>query len=192
MEGLETARLQGKIGAVGVSNFSVEQMEQVSEVGRIDAHQIPYNLIWRFAERDIIPYCQAHNIAVVTYSSIAHGILVGRFGREVEFPVGDQRRSSIVLFMPDVWSHVYDEVEKLKEVADSAGRSLVHLAVRWLLHQPGISSVLVGARNASQADSNVQALEGEIPDSVFDELTEISDRLLSHIPDTGNPYAHHP
>jgi aryl-alcohol dehydrogenase-like predicted oxidoreductase len=189
MEALETARQQGKIGAIGVSNFSVEQMEQVSEVGRIDAHQIPYNLIWRFAEREIIPYCQAHDIAVVTYSSIAHGILVGRFGREVDFPVGDQRRSSIVLFKPDVWAHVYEAVENLKAVA---GRSLAHLAIRWSLHQPGITSVLVGARNARQVDSNAQALDGEIPEAVFEELTAISDRLLPHIPNTENPYAFHP
>ncbi|MFN8447205.1 MAG: aldo/keto reductase [Anaerolineae bacterium] len=55
MEGLETARQQGKIHAIGVSNFSVAQMEQLAEVGRIDAHQLGYNLLWRFAERDIIP-----------------------------------------------------------------------------------------------------------------------------------------
>ena len=192
MEALERARQQGKIGAIGVSNFSVEDMEQVSEVGHIDAHQIPYNLLWRFAEKDIIPYCRAHHIAVVTYSSIAHGILVGGFGRDVEFPVGDQRRDSIVLFKPAVWSHVYEEVENMKAVAEQTGRPLIHLAARWLLHQPGVTSVLVGARNARQARSNVQALDGEIPDAVFDELTTISNRLMTHIPDTGNPYAHHP
>lgn len=189
MEALETARQQGKIRAIGVSNFSVEQMQQLAQVGRIDAQQIPYNLLWRFAEREIIPYCAANDIAVVTYSSIAHGILVGRFGRSVEFPVGDQRRDSIVLFRDGVWDHVYEAVEQMKQVADRAGRSLVHLAARWLLHNRGVTTVLVGARNARQADSNAQALDGDIDDAVFDQLTAISDRLLPHIPDTGNPYA---
>ncbi len=192
MEALETMRQQGKIRAVGVSNFSVADMEQVAEVGRIDAHQIPYNLLWRFADADVIPYCQAHKIAVVTYSSIAHGILVGRFGRDVSFPVGDQRHSSIVLFRPEVWPKVYEGVEAMKAVASRAGCPLVHLAIRWGLHQAGITSVLVGARSAQQAASNADALDGEIADDVFDELTAISDRLKQQIPNTGNPYAHHP
>jgi aryl-alcohol dehydrogenase-like predicted oxidoreductase len=192
MEALETARQQGKIAAIGVSNFSIEQMEQVAEVGRIDAHQLPYNLLWRFNERAIIPYCETHEIAVVTYSSIAHGILVGRFGRDVTFPVGDQRRNDIVLFKPGVWDKVYEGVEELKAVAERAGRSLIHLAIRWVLHQRGVTSVLVGARDSRQAASNAQALEGAIPDSVFDEMNAISDRLMQHIPDQGNPYAYYP
>src|SRR5215510_4851132 len=64
MEGLETARSQGKIKAIGVSNFSVEQMQQVAEVGRIDANQLCYNLLWRFDEAKVIPYCRANNIAI--------------------------------------------------------------------------------------------------------------------------------
>jgi myo-inositol catabolism protein IolS len=167
-------------------------MEQVAQVGRIDAHQLPYNLLWRFAERDIIPYCADHDIAVVTYSSIAHGILVGGFGRDVSFPVGDQRRSGIVLFKPDVWPLVYDAVESFKAVAGRAGRPLVHLAIRWALHQPGVRTVLVGARNAQQVASNANALEDKIADSIFKEMSAISDQLMRQIPDTGNPYAHHP
>jgi myo-inositol catabolism protein IolS len=81
MEGLETARQQGKINAIGVSNFSVAQMDQLAQVGQIDAHQLGYNLLWRYDEDDIIPYCAAHNIAVVVYSALAHGILAGKFTR---------------------------------------------------------------------------------------------------------------
>ena len=66
MEGLETARQQGKIRAIGVSNFSVSQMEQIAEVGQIDAYQLGYNLLWRFGEKDIIPYCVAHGISLVS------------------------------------------------------------------------------------------------------------------------------
>ena len=189
MEALETARQRGKIAAIGVSNFSVTQMEAVAQVGQIDAHQMPYNLLWRFGERDIIPYCVEHQIAVVTYSSIAHGILAGRFERDVSFPVGDQRRNSIVLFRQAVWPQVYEGVEAFKQVAQRAGRPLIQLAIRWLLHQDAVTAVLVGARNARQAASNVQALEGEIAGDVFDELTAISDEVMQSIPNTVNPYA---
>ena len=171
--------------------FSIEDMEQVSQVGQIDAHQLPYNLLWRFNERDIIPYCVAHNIPVITYSSIAHGILTGRYVRDLILPPGDQR-SSVVLFDPDVWPTIYAGVETFKKVAENANRSLIHLAIRWVIHQKNVTSVLVGARNAKQVISNVEALNGEIPEQVFNELTAISIRLMEQIPDEGNPYGHHP
>ena len=181
MEGLEIARQQGKIRAAGVSNFSVEQMAQVQEVGRIDAHQLAYNLLWRVNERDVIPYCAAHHIAIVTYASLAHGILAGRLPSQPEFPIGDQR-NGILLFREDVWPNVYGATEAFKAVADRAGRQLSHLAIRWLLHQAGVSSVVVSARDARQAVANAEALYGEIPDSVWAELTAISADVNEHIP----------
>ena len=191
MEGLETARQQGKIRAVGVSNFSVEQMEQVAQVGRIDAHQLGYSLLWRFDERDILPYCREHQIAVVTYSSLAHGILTGKFGQHPQIVEGDQRRK-ILLFRAAVWPDVYEAVEAFKTIAQSSGRSLIHLAIRWLLHQPGVTAVLVSARDARQAAANAQALEGDIPASVFEALTAVSDQVVQKIPDEGNPFGYHP
>jgi myo-inositol catabolism protein IolS len=191
MEALETARQKGKIRAIGVSNFSIEDMEQVAQVGKIDAHQFAYNLLWRFPERDLIPYCVKHDIAVVTYGSLAHGVLTGTYPLDLQFPVGDQRRN-VVLLKPPVWPLVYQGIETLKAIAVRAGRPLAHLAIRWLLHQSGVTSVLVGARNAQQSAANAQAMDGDIPDEVFDEMTVISDELMRQIPDTGNPYAHHP
>ena len=191
MEGLETARQRGIIRAVGVSNFSVEQMEQLAQVGQIDAHQLNYSLLWRFPERDLLPYCEAHGIAVITYSSLAHGILAGKFQRRNHFPEGDQRRR-ILLFRDDVWSGVYEAVEAFKSVAERSGHSLIHLALRWLLHQPGVTSVLASARDARQAAFNAQALDASIEDALFEELSIISSRFAQVIPDEGNPYGYHP
>ena len=75
MEALEALRAQGKIRFIGVSNFSVTNMENASQGGRIDAHQLCYNLLWRYPETEIIPWCSAHGVALVTYSSIAQGLL---------------------------------------------------------------------------------------------------------------------
>lgn len=191
MDGLETARQQGKIDAIGVSNFSVAQMEQIGEVGRIDAHQPGYNLLWRFAERDVIPYCRERGIAVVVYSALAHGILAGNYARQLQFVAGDQRWS-ITLFRDGIWQHIYDAVEAFKRTAERAGRPLPHLALRWLLRQPGVTSVLVSAKTPDQVRANAQALEGDIPDAIFDELTALSDQVIAHIPDEGNPFGYHP
>lgn len=191
MEGLERARQQGKVRAVGVSNFSVEQMKQVQEVGTLDAHQLGYNLLWRYAEDDLIPFCQQHNIAVVTYSSIAHGILTGKFGRTPELSPGDQRHN-ILPFRADIWPYVYDGVEKLKAIAAELNRPLMHLAIRWILTRPGITSVVVGARNRAQSEANAQALTGAIPDDVFERMTAISDEIVAHVPNAGNLFNHYP
>ena len=191
MEGLERARQRGKVGAIGVSNFSVENMEQVREVGPIHAHQLPYNLFWRFAEKEIVPYCREHQIAVVTYSSIAQGVLTGKFGREPQLAAGDNR-GRVVHFDADVWPHIYEGVEALKPLAAEIDRPLAHLAIRWVLNRVDISTAVVGARLPEQVAQNAAALAGEIPQSIFERMTAISDEVMTHIPDTGNPYRHYP
>lgn len=191
MDGLERARQQGKIRAIGVSNFTVPQMEQLASAGQIDAYQCGYNLLWRFAEKDILPYCAEHGISVVVYSALAHGILSGKYSRELEFVPGDQRWT-ITLFRGDVWPQVYAAVEQMKQVADKAGCELAHLALRWLLRQSPVTSVLVSAKNREQMLDNRRALSVEIPDAVLNELTELSDRVMQLIPDEGNPFGYHP
>lgn len=190
-EGLETARQQGKIKAVGVSNFSIEQMEQIAEVTKIDAHQLGYNLFWRFPEKDIIPYCAQHDIAVVVYSALAHGILSGKYARQLTFDPDDQRWS-ITLFRDTVWEQLYPYVQQMKSLADNSGQSLVTLALRWLLHQSAIKAVLVSAKNPTQAQANADVLTGDIDTAIFEELTAISDKAMTVVPDEGNPFGYHP
>lgn len=189
MEGLEMARAQGKIGLIGVSNFNLEQMQQAAQAGRIDAHQLCYSLLWRFAEADIIPYCRAHDIAVVTYSSVAQGVLTGKFPRDPQLAPGDSRART-VHFEPGVWLHVYQAVEAMKQVA--AGRPLAHLAIRWVLEQLGIDSAVVSARTPQQLEENIAALTADISAADFAALTAISDEAMQHIPDTGNMYRYYP
>lgn len=191
MEALMLAKQQGKIRAIGVSNFSVAQMEQVSEVGQINAHQLGYNLFWRIAEKDVIPYCREQGIALITYSSIAQGSLTGKFPRDLEFGAGDQR-ADIVLFSDKVWPHLFGAIEQLKALAREIDRPLVHLAIRWVLHQKGVHTAVVGAKSESQVRSNVAALEGEIPTTVFDRMTEISNEVMPYIPGLDNMYDYHP
>jgi aryl-alcohol dehydrogenase-like predicted oxidoreductase len=191
MEGLELARQQGKIRAIGVSNFSVEQMAQIAEVGKIDACQLGYNLFWRGGERKVIPNCREQGIAMITYSSIAQGILTGKFPRDLHLQPGDQR-SGIVLFDPEVWPYIHEGVEQLKTLAQDINRPLAHLAIRWVLHQAGITSALAGARTAQQVVQNVQAMAGDIPPALFERMTEISNQVIPHIPDVGNMCRYYP
>ena len=191
MEAMEKARSQGKIRAIGVSNFSVEQMDQVSQVGTIDAHQLCYNLLWRFPEAEILPYCIEHDIAVVTYSSIAQGVLTGKFPREPRFRQ-DDHRANTVIFEPEVWPHVHAGVERLKELAERAARPLVHLAIRWVAAAAGVTSILLGARDAGQVAQNAAAMEGDLPEGTLARMTDISDEVIRHVPDAGNLFRYYP
>jgi aryl-alcohol dehydrogenase-like predicted oxidoreductase len=191
MEGLERARAQGKIRAIGVSNFSVEQMRQVAQAGQINAHQLCYNLLWRFDEAEVIPYCRENNIAVVTYSSLAQGVLTGKFPRQPQLRPDDQRART-VYFEEAVWPHVYAAVEQLKLVAQAANRPLAHLALRWVLHQPGIAVAVAGAVTPQQVKENAQALDGEIPAEIFQRMSAISNGVRPSIPNPGNPYRYKP
>ena len=190
-EALEQAREQGKLRAIGVSNFTVAQMTQAAQVCTIRGHQLCYNALWRFAEDEVIPYCRENKIAVVTYSSIAQGILTGKFPLQPHFAEGDLRAET-VHFEPAVWPHVHAAVEKLKALAKEAGRPLAHLAIRWVARNPDITSVLVGARNTVQLNELAGAMTGKIDDAILDRMTAISDELRPHIPDTGNIFRYYP
>ena len=191
MEGLEQARAQGKLKAIGVSNFNCEQMAELSEAGRIDVHQLCYNAFWRYPERDVIPYCVQNGISVVTYSSMARGLLTGKLPREPQFKEGDDR-GSMVYFDVDVWPHVYDGVEQLKGLAAEAGRPLAQLAILWVMKQPGIACALIGARNEQQMRDNAGALEGTVSEGIFTRMSAIADEVMTHIPDTGNIFRFYP
>jgi myo-inositol catabolism protein IolS len=191
MEGLERARRQGKVAAIGVSNFSVVEMRQVAEIAPIAVHQLGYNLLWRHTERDLIPWCREHGIAVVAYSALAHGILTGKFGEQPAIAPGDQRHT-ILPFRADIWPHVFAGVEKLKRLAGELGLPLPVLAIRWILDRPCIDAVVVGARSRAQASANTAALVPAIPAGAFAAMTAISDAIAAHVPDAGNLFNHYP
>jgi myo-inositol catabolism protein IolS len=191
MEGLEDLRARGKIRFVGVSNFRVEDMMIASEAGRIDAHQLGYNLLWRYPERDVIPYCIEHGIAVITYSSIAQGLLSDTPRGPQSFEKGDARQNTLY-YRPDVWPFVRDAAAAMQEVARRSSTSLSTLAIRWVLQRDGIISSLVGARRLDQIESNVAAGKGLIEADVESELTRLSDEAMRHIPDVGNIFLFSP
>ncbi len=191
MEALEDARARGWIRFIGVSNFSVQQMRDASRAGRIDAHQLCYNLLWRFPEEDVIPYCRENRIVLVSYSSLAQGLLSGAMPREPRFAPGDPRPAT-VYYDPEVWPHVRDGVDELALIARKAGRPLSHLALRWLTDSGGIASVLVGSRSREHLAGNLAAFDGAVDPSAMRLLDEASRRIHRHIPRIGNIFKHDP
>ena len=191
MEGLEDLRSRGVVRLIGVSNFSVADMENASQAGRIDVHQLCYNLLWRFPERDVIPYCRAHKISVVTYSTVAQGLLTDQPRSPERFQKGDERAAT-VYYRPDVWPRVQESVRAMQAAARQAGQPLSTLAIRWVLSRPGITSVLVGGRSLAQVESNIRAASAAIAPDAEKRLTALSEEAGTHMPDVGNIFLYYP
>ena len=169
---------EGKVGAVGVSNFSAEQMtEAQAALGDVPlaSNQPQYSLLDRRIEKAVLPHCVAHRIGVVVYSPMARGILTGRVTMERNFPKSDGR-SGDPMYHPENRRVVLNALEGIRGIAVSHGVSLANLVVAWVLHQPGISGALVGARTAMQATENAVAGRMALEDA---ELTAIADAFAA-------------
>jgi aryl-alcohol dehydrogenase-like predicted oxidoreductase len=140
---------QGKIRAVGVSNFSVAQMERFRAVAPLHVLQSPYNLFERAIEAEIIPYCRTHDIVTLGYGALCRGLLSGRMRIDTRF-AGDDLRRLDPKFQPPRFAQYLAAVGRLDELAqDHFHRRVIHLAVRWMLDQ-GVSGALWGGRHPAQ------------------------------------------
>jgi aryl-alcohol dehydrogenase-like predicted oxidoreductase len=140
---------QGKIRAIGVSNFSVAQMERFRRVAPLHVLQPPYNLFERAIEAEILPYCRAHNIMTLGYGALCRGLLSGRMQQGTTFE-GDDLRRIDPKFQPPRFAQYLEAVRRLDELAQHRfQRRVIHLAVRWMVDQ-GISVALWGARRPDQ------------------------------------------
>lgn len=157
MKALNHLKTQGKIRAIGVSNFSRPQLEEVCQYGEIDSLQPPYSLFWRQVEKDIQPYCVANNITILAYSSLAQGILTGKWGIDHQFTEGDHRAKN-KLFQPENWQRIQTALSQLRPFAEKYQCTLGNLALAWLIAQPNTNAI-VGARNATQSISNADAVK---------------------------------
>jgi aryl-alcohol dehydrogenase-like predicted oxidoreductase len=143
---------QGKIRAIGVSNFSVPQMERFRRVAPLHVLQPPYNLFERAIEAQILPYCRANNIATLGYGALCRGLLSGRMRADTVFE-GDDLRRLDPKFQPPRYAQYLTAVEQLDQLArDFYHRRVIHLAVRWMLDQ-GISVALWGGRHPDQLEA---------------------------------------
>jgi aryl-alcohol dehydrogenase-like predicted oxidoreductase len=150
---------QGKILAIGVSNFSVEQMTAFRGVAPLHSNQPPYNIFERDIEQSVLPYCREHSIAVLSYSSLCRSLLAGRLTEQTVFPEDDIRRVD-PKFQPPRFAQYLKAVSRLDAFArERYGKRVLELAVRWVLDRPGVSTALWGAKRPDQL-SEIEAIFG--------------------------------
>lgn len=145
----------GKIRAAGVSNYSVGQLDEAQKSIPVASNQVSYSMLNRAIESELIPYALAHQTGIIAYSPMERGLLTGSYFRNARLKSDDHRNGYFGQF--DL-TFVKSLLDALQPIADGKGITLAQLVLRWTTQQPGITSVLAGARNAAQAEANAGAL----------------------------------
>lgn len=135
MSTLNLLKEQGKIRAIGVSNFAHAQLVEAGSYGSIDSLQPPYALFWRQVEQDALPYCIENNISILAYSSLAQGLLTGKFALSHKFDQADNRAKN-KLFQGENFEHAQQALKQLRPIALLHYCTLAQLALAWLIAQP--------------------------------------------------------
>ncbi len=176
-EVMEKIRSQGKARFVGISNYRPIQIEQSLQSGTIDVVQYGYHMFDRRLERFVFPTVAEHGFGLMTYGSLAHGLLAGIFSHDTTFGEDDWRRGGKAFNLPllgsDVFSRNLDAVEELKTIAKDYDRSLPQLALRWVLTNPLVSTALVGFRNPGEVDANLEGLDWQLDQGGLDRIDEV-------------------
>jgi myo-inositol catabolism protein IolS len=181
MAAMNKLKEQGKIRAIGVSNFSRVQLEEAAQYGQIDSLQPPYSLFWRLVEKDAMPYCVENHISILAYSSMAQGLLTGKFGPDHEFDKGDHRAKNR-LFQTDNYKRVQQALDSLRPISEALGVSLSQLALAWVISHPGTCAI-AGARSSVQAAANARAGDLVLSQADMTRLDEIGRVVTDHLDD---------
>jgi len=159
----ECARLrqEGKIRWIGVSNFSVAQLERAGRIAPVASLQPPYSMLRRDIETEILPFCAAHGIGVLAYSPMASGLLTGTWTKERHAVLSDDdwRKSKNPLFQEPRFSRNLEVVEALREIAVAHDVSVGVVALAWVLSNPAVTAAIVGARRPGQFADHVAAAD---------------------------------
>ena len=181
MAALNRLKEEGKIRAIGVSNFSRRQLEEACKYGRVDSLQPPYSLFWRHVEKDAMPYCVDNEITVLAYSPMAQGLLTGRFAEDHKFEEGDHRARNR-LFKPENFQRAHQALARLRPLAAEKQVSLGQLALAWVISHAGACAI-AGARNADQAVENAGAASISLSNDDLSRMDEIGRLVTDHMDD---------
>lgn len=165
---LSRLKEEGKIRAIGVSNFTMDQLTEANKDGNLEVIQSGYNLFKREAENDLIPFCAKHQISFIPYFPLASGLLTGKFNKD---SIIDDGRSKNPLFQGEVYIRNLEKIESLRSIANDKQAEVSSIVLAWYLAQNTIDTVIPGAKKPEQVLRNLKALEVEL---TIEEMQEIN------------------
>ena len=177
MEALTQLIKQGKIRAAGVCNYSADQMIEAEKTISLASNQVPYSMVERSIEEELVPYCYNNNKSILAYSPLQGGLLTGKIRPDHVFAPGDHRPATS-FFKPENIRRTDILLDRLKPYANLKGAYLSQLVIRWTIEQPGITIALVGARNKEQAIQNSQAIQVQLSKREIELLDKELEKLV--------------
>ncbi|CAM3936637.1 aldo/keto reductase [Cohnella lubricantis] len=161
---LQKLKEAGKIRAIGVSNFSIDQLREANKNGYVDVVQDEYNLIKRGKELDILPYAKENGISFIPYFPLASGLLGGKYALDATFTDGRARNP---LFQGEAFAANLEKVDQLRGIASEKGAEVAHVVLAWYLTRDTIDALIPGAKRPEQVANNLRTLSVELtPDEV--------------------------
>lgn len=176
---------QGKVRYIGASNLAAWQLmkalaySEQHHLARFESLQAYYTIAGRDLEREIIPLVQDQNVGIMVWSPLAGGLLTGKFDREGDGPEGTRRANFD--FPPVNKERAFDCVDVMREIAEEQGVSVPQIALAWLLHQPAVTSVIIGAKRMEQLEDNLKSVTVSLTDGQLNRLDAVS-QLPSEYP----------
>ncbi len=185
---LQRLKEEGKIREIGVSNFGLLDLEDWFAAGNCVSNQLGYNLFSRMIEFKILPESRKYNLGVFIYSPLFQGILSGRWKTIEEIPLS-RRRSRHFAGTREGTRHgesgceglIIEALKRLTSLANELGESMANIAIAWLQAQPGITSIIIGARNPDQLKQNIEAIQLTLSEDTVNQVREITEPIKEHM-----------
>ncbi len=172
---------EGKIRAIGVSNFNLDLMKKAVQITQIDALQPEYNLLQRDIESGVLQFCEENRISVLSYNSVAKGILTGAFHFKGAKLDTEDFRNEKPLFSAENMVKELPLLNLLKDIARTHNATVSQTAAAWVLRQKGMSSAIIGTQNLSHFIENIEAIDLELTIEEMDQLDKISKEVISKL-----------
>ncbi len=189
MDALENLRRKGRIKAIGVSNFSIEQVKMVQQAGQVDFYQGGYSVLWPVLENSIIPYCRERNIRFIPYGILAQGILTNRGLEKLQTRLPGFRHK-MLLYKPETVLRIEPLVKELRDTCRECSWTVENAVSLYTLKATGAISPLLGVRNREQAEKNFNIPSGELPEQILTMINRLKREILSIIPKSDNMFGH--
>jgi aryl-alcohol dehydrogenase-like predicted oxidoreductase len=171
-------KAEGKVRAIGVSNFDVALLTKANKAAQIASAQVQYSLLSREIEKELIPFCLENNIGILAYGPMGGGILTGKYKQKPKFEEGDARSFFYNYYQEPLWSQVQALLKGLEPIAARHGKPVAQLAINWARQQAGITSALVGARSPQQAEANAAAGSWQLSSEDLSSIAKIASQAL--------------
>ena len=167
---LKRLKDEGKIRSIGVSNFSLDQLQEANKDGYVDVLQSEYNLFKRQAEQDLLPYTAANGISFIPYFPLAAGLLGGRYTKDTKFEDG---RAKNPMFQGEAFIRNLEKVEQVRQIAEEKGADTAHVVLAWYLTRESIDVLIPGAKQPEQVKKNLKTLNVKLTEEESRKISEI-------------------